>query len=119
MTAVRQAWLALEQTRLLAKAGQSVALVCYSRGLAHFLERVVAGWKPAERPYYVGLFHELPVRWGAPTGRENDSAWFEEELPSLLGDLAADRPVRTVSTASWSTRGRTSPGPGGRPPCLP
>jgi Nuclease-related domain/UvrD-like helicase C-terminal domain len=87
-------WLALEQTRLLAKAGQSVALVCYSRGLAHFLERVVTGWKPAERPSYVGLFHDLPVRWGAPLGAENDSAWFEEELPSLLGDLAADRPAK-------------------------
>lgn len=84
-------WLALEQTRLLAKAGQSVALVCYSRGLAHFLERVVAEWKPTERPSYVGLFHDLPVKWGAPLGEENDSAWFEEELPSLLGDLAAKR----------------------------
>jgi hypothetical protein len=84
-------WLALEQTRRLAKAGQSVALVCYSRGLALFLQRVVAEWKPRERPSYVGLFHELPVKWGAPRGAENDSAWFEEELPALLGDLAADR----------------------------
>jgi hypothetical protein len=87
-------WLALEQTRRLAKAGQSVALVCYSRGLAHFLQRVVAQWKPRERPSYVGLFHELPVRWGAPQGREDDSVWFEQELPALLGDLAADRPAK-------------------------
>ena len=42
----------------------------------------------------MGLFHELPVRWGAPQGREDDSAWFEEELPALLGDLAVDRPAQ-------------------------
>lgn len=86
-------WLALEQTRRLAKEGQKVALVCYSRGLARFLERVTADWKPRERPSYVGLFHALPVKWGAPQGAEDDSAWFEEELPALLGDLAADRPA--------------------------
>jgi hypothetical protein len=85
-------WLALEQTRRLAKAGQSVALVCYSRGLARFLQGVTAEWRPGERPSYVGLFHGLPVKWGAPQGAEDDSAWFEQELPALLGDLAADRP---------------------------
>jgi len=86
-------WLALEQARRLARDGQSVALVCYSRGLARFLQGVTAEWKRGEKPSYVGLFHELPVKWGAPQGREDDSAWFEEELPALLGDLAFDRPV--------------------------
>lgn len=86
-------WLALEQTRLLAKQGQAVALVCYSRGLAHFLRRVTDSWPRKERPAYVGLFHDLPVRWGAPQGREDDSRWWEEELPRLLGELAAQRPV--------------------------
>ena len=86
-------WLALEQTRLLAKAGQSVALVCYSRGLARFLQRVTAEWRRSERPSYVGLFHELPVLWGAPRGEEDDRGWFEEELPAWLGRLAVERPV--------------------------
>jgi len=86
-------WLALEQTRRLAKDGQSVALVCYSRGLAHFLQRVTGAWKASERPSYVGLFHDLPVTWGAPRGAEDDSLWFEEELPALLGQLVPGRPV--------------------------
>jgi len=85
-------WLALEQTRRLAKEGQSVALVCYSRGLARFLQGVTAEWKPRERPSYVGLFHELPLKWGAPQGEEDDSSWFEEKLPALLGQLAAELP---------------------------
>jgi len=86
-------WLALEQARRLAKDGQSVALVCYSRGLARSLQGVTAEWKTREQPSYVGLFHELPVLWGAPQGEEDDSAWFEEKLPALLGQLAAERPV--------------------------
>jgi hypothetical protein len=86
-------WLALEQTRRLAKDGQSVALVCYSRGLARFLQGVTAEWNPRERPSYVGLFHELPVRWGAPQGEQDDSSWWEEDLPAWLGRLAAERPL--------------------------
>jgi hypothetical protein len=86
-------WLALEQARRLAKDGQSVALVCYSRGLARFLQGVTAEWKPRERPSYVGLFHDLPVTWGAPRGEEDDTSWFERELPQWLGRLAVQRPV--------------------------
>ena len=86
-------WVALEQVRRLARDGQSVALVCYSRGLARFLQRVTASWKPRERPAYVGLFHELPVLWGAPRGEEDDSRWWEQDLPALLGSLAQRRPV--------------------------
>ena len=37
-------WLALEQARHLAAGGERVALVCYSRGLARFLQRMTAGW---------------------------------------------------------------------------
>jgi hypothetical protein len=36
-------WLALEQARHLAARGERVALVCYSRGLARFLQRMTAG----------------------------------------------------------------------------
>ena len=35
-------WLALEQARRLAAGGERVALVCYSRGLARFLQRMTA-----------------------------------------------------------------------------
>ena len=85
-------WVALEQTRRLARSGQRVALVCYSRGLAHFLRRITEAWPRREQPAYVGLFHELPVRWGAPRGQADDSTWWEEQLPALLGTLAAAQP---------------------------
>ena len=85
-------WLALEHARRRAKAGERVALMCYSRGLARYLERTTATWPVRERPAYVGLFHELPVRWGAAPGDDADPADWEERLPRELGDLAAQRP---------------------------
>ena len=85
-------WLALEQARRLARAGQRVALVCYSRGLARFFERATACWPVSQRPAYVGLFHQLPVRWGAAGGAEDDSDYWERRLPLALGELARAKP---------------------------
>lgn len=86
-------WLALEHSRRRARAGERVALMCYSRGLARYLERTTATWPARERPAYVGLFHELPVRWGAAPGDDSDPLDWEERLPRELGDLAAARPA--------------------------
>jgi hypothetical protein len=84
-------WMALEQARLLAKDGKRVALVCYSRGLGRFLQRMTATW--SKRPAYVGLFHDLALEWGAaaPTGDESD--YYEQELPQALDALARTKPV--------------------------
>jgi len=85
-------WLALEQARRLARDGQRVALMCYSRGLARWFGRVTGEWPARERPAYVGLFHDLPVLWGAERGADDDSSYWEETLPRALGLLAARRP---------------------------
>ncbi len=106
-------WMALEVARRRARAGERVALVCYSRGLGRYLERMTAEWKAVERPAYVGLFHDLPLAWGAEAGSDDDSDYYERRLPLQLGELAATRPPRTSSTRwSW-TRRRTSPTCGG------
>ena len=86
-------WLAVEQARRLSREGQRVALTCYSRGLAAWLERRVAALPRKERPAYVGTFHNLGVEWGAPTGREDDSNFWEVELPELMVGLGAEQPV--------------------------
>lgn len=88
-------FLAMEQARRLAQSGQRVALVCYSHGLASYLERIAATWPRKQRPAYVGEFHALGVQWGAPEGpdealRTDETAQFwEHDLPLQMADLAA------------------------------
>jgi hypothetical protein len=86
-------WLALEQARRLARNGEQVALLCYSRGLARYFERTTQTWPKKERPAYVGLFHQLPVAWGAEQGADDDSDYWERRLPLQLGGLAEQRAV--------------------------
>lgn len=85
-------FLALETARRRARDGQRVALLCYSRGLGRYLERTTATWPERERPAFVGLFHELPVLWGAAPGDEADRDDWERRLPEDLARLAAERP---------------------------
>ena len=84
-------WLAVEQARRLSKDGKRVALTCYSRGLAAWLERRVATFPRKERPAYVGTFHNLGVEWGAPTGSDDDSRFWEVELPELMVELGENQ----------------------------
>lgn len=88
--------LALMKARELTRRGLRTALLCYSRGLARHFQLLTAQWPKGDRPAYVGLFHDLPVTWGAPTEKEYDGApaeYYEEFLPAQLRELAATRPV--------------------------
>jgi hypothetical protein len=88
-------FLAMEQARRLAQSGQRVALVCYSHGLASYLERISAAWPRRQRPGYVGEFHALGVLWGAPEGpdeslrTEETVQFWEHDLPLQMANLAA------------------------------
>lgn len=84
-------WLALEQARRRARAGERVGLLCYSRGLGRYLERITQTWPSRDRPAYVGLFHDLPLSWGASAGRDDDPDYWERVLPVELGRLADQR----------------------------
>lgn len=85
-------WLAVEKAGRLAAAGKRVALMCYSRGLAEFLTRRVAALPNRRRPAYVGTFHSLGTGWGVLPGAEDDSAYWEDELPRTMVSLAAEQP---------------------------
>ncbi len=81
-------WLAVEQARRLTRGGQRVALMCYSRGLSDYLQRRCAGLRHNERPAYVGTFHGLGLRWGAPSGSDDDPDFWERQLPDQMAVLA-------------------------------
>jgi hypothetical protein len=84
-------WLALEQARRLQGDGERVALVCYSRGLAAYFQRVTDTWPRRYRPAYVGTFHGLGTDyWGvapSPAG-DDDSEYWEERLPTEMAEIA-------------------------------
>ena len=82
-------WLAIEKARLLCKQGKRVGLFSYNKGLSQYLQDRVSGWRHA-KPAYTGEFHEYARQLGVPDGM--GSAYFEEELPRLLKDLAVDLP---------------------------
>ncbi len=85
-------WLALEQARRRSRAGERVALLCYSRGLGRYFERTTQEWSARDRPAFVGLFHELPIEWGVESVPEDDSDYYERRLPLRLGELADEQP---------------------------
>jgi len=87
-------FMAVEQARRLAAAGQRVALICYSHGLASYLRRITAEWSRRTKPAYVGEFHSLGIAWGAPEGPDENertretSQFFEDLLPATMHELA-------------------------------
>lgn len=94
--------LAMIKARTLAREGFRTALLCYSRGLARHFQLLSATWPDAERPAYVGLFHDLPVRWGAETEDRFDGtpvAYYEEHLPRRLAELAAEQEPQALFDA--------------------
>jgi hypothetical protein len=92
-------YLALLKARSLTQQGLKVALMCYSRGLGRFLQLFTAQWPEQDRPAFVGLFHDLPISWGAPTGSDDDSEYWEQRLPMMLKDLADERPRKSLFDA--------------------
>lgn len=89
--------LALTQARQLSagrgeQSPQRVALLCYSIGLATYFAREVATWPHRHRPAFVGTFEELANRWGVISGSRDNPTFWEEELPRLMAERAAELP---------------------------
>lgn len=86
-------WLALEQTRRLATDGLRVALLCYSKGLASWLTRTVATWDGGVASRVtVGSYHSLGTSWGVTVPEDADQAWWDDECPRLMEELALALP---------------------------
>ena len=74
------------------RTSERVALLCYSIGLATWFKREVASWPHRQRPAFVGTFEELGNRWGVPSGSREDPAYWEETMPRLMAERAAELP---------------------------
>ncbi len=83
-------WLAVEKAKTLSRSGQRVGLFCYNKGLGQYLRDQVSGWRQA-KPAFIGEFHEYVKSLGIPDG--SGQAYFDEEMPRLLKELAAGMPA--------------------------
>lgn len=93
--------LALAQARELTRGRgddrmpQRVALVCYSIGLASYLQRVTGAWGKKQRPAFVGTFEELAAYLGVTEFADRDNSGFwEDELPRQMLALAGQLTVK-------------------------
>lgn len=90
--------LALAQARALTRGGdgrpkQRVALLCYSIGLASYFKREVAPDKYNRKPAFVGTFEDFARHIGVEEfGTRQDAAFWEQELPDRMAELAAELP---------------------------
>ena len=85
-------WLAVEQARRLARDGQRVGLICYSRGLSAYLRRRVALLPKGSDRRTSGSSTPSGVAWGAPPGQDDDSDYWERRLPEEMGRVAQHLP---------------------------
>ncbi|NLC98114.1 MAG: ATP-binding domain-containing protein, partial [Actinomycetales bacterium] len=75
------------------RQGLRVAVVCYSRGLAEWMKRRVAGFGHKDRPDFVGTFHTLGEQWGVHVDSPNeDRDYWIRDLPRAIADAAAHQP---------------------------
>jgi hypothetical protein len=88
-------WLALELARRRAREGDRVALICRSRGVSRYMQRVTQQGRARERPAFVGIPQDLLRTWGgdadAPEGTD-ETAFWTQVLPDRLYSVAVRRP---------------------------
>ena len=65
-----------------------MALLCYSHGLASYLDRLCARWPRRQRPAHDGEFHDLGLRWGADEAQDFADEWWIPLLGALRDPVA-------------------------------
>lgn len=86
-------WLAVEQARRWCDRGMQVGLVCFSRGLAAAISRLVGEWpKRSRKRLWVGTFHSLGTKWGVsvPSDMADDPEFWEHRFPEQMCALPVD-----------------------------
>jgi superfamily I DNA/RNA helicase len=92
-------WLAIEQARRWAKAGERVCFVSYGRGVAEMARRAMATLPPSQQPAYLGTFHQLGYQWGVQPGAAEGNDFWIMEAPARMIEAAASLDAASRFTA--------------------
>lgn len=78
-------WLAIEQARRWAKAGERVCFLSYTRGVIESVRRALADVPVKESPAYVGTFFQLGHAWGIHAdGADDPDFWAGRGAAEML-----------------------------------
>ncbi len=83
-------WLAVEQARRWAAAGERVCFVAYGRGVIEYVRATMAELPKAERPAFIGTFHLLAHEWGATAPASASQEFWDVEAPAVMMNAAND-----------------------------
>ena len=92
-------WLAMEQARRWAQAGERVAFVSYGRGVAQHVRTAMADLPAVAQPAFIGTFHQLGYRWGVVPPADPDQDFWERQNTALTLAAAERLPPEERFTA--------------------
>ncbi len=92
-------WMAMEQARLLAKAGERVAFVAYTRGVIDAVKRAMADLPTAQQPAWTGTFFQLGNTWGLHASGAQDADFWNRRGPLDMLEHARTLPAAERFTA--------------------
>ncbi|CAB4930815.1 unannotated protein [freshwater metagenome] len=92
-------WLAIEQARRWAQAGERVCFVSYGRGVAEMARRATQTLPRSQQPAYVGTFHQLGYQWGVHPGPAEPGDFWTAEAPARMAEAAGALDSSTRFTA--------------------
>jgi hypothetical protein len=77
-------YVAIEQTRRRAEAGDRVLFLCYNYGLSDYIRRRFESFTENQRPTHIGTLHSLGNKWNMPFEVEQSDDFWDSKLPALL-----------------------------------
>jgi hypothetical protein len=93
-------YVAIEQARRRAEAGDRVLFLCYNYGLSDYIRRRFETFPEEQRPTHIGTLHSLGNKWQMPFQVESEDDFWDTKLPALLvehlSSMAEDLKYDTV-----------------------
>jgi len=77
-------YVAIEQSRRRAEAGDRVLFLCYNYGLSDYIRRRFDNYPGDQRPIHIGTLHSLGNKWNMSFQVEQSDDFWDTKLPALL-----------------------------------